>query len=82
MFAVMPIMSVYRLSHTQYDYNGLVINLPQAVASFVSNLPWLPSELDVIIVRKEGSSQSYHDFCVRRTRCHYCKERRFQSVLS
>ena len=53
------IMSVYRLPQGQYGYSGHVVNLPQDVASFVQSLPRLPSELDVIVVRKEG------DFRVR-----------------
>ena len=44
--AVLP-MSLYKV------YSGHVINLPQDVASFANSLPRLPSELDVVIVRKE-----------------------------
>ena len=62
--AVMPIMSVYRLPQGQY---GNVANLPQDVASFVQSLP---SELDVIVVRKEGANQSHRDFRVRRAVVH------------
>ena len=68
--AVMLIMSIYQLPHGQYGYSGHVVNLPQDVASFVSSLPRLPSELDVIIVRKEGASQSHWDFRVRRSVVH------------
>ena len=68
--AVMPIMSIYRLPHGQYGYSGHVINLPQDVASFASNLPRLPSELDVIVVRKEGRNQSHRHFHVRRAAVH------------
>lgn len=68
--AVMPIMSIYRLPHGQYGYSGHVINLPQDVASFANSLPCLPSELDVIVVRREGASQSHHDFRVRRSVMH------------
>ena len=64
--AVLPIMSLYKLPHGQYAYSGHVINLPQDVASFANSLPKLPSELDVIIVRKEGTSNSHRDFRVRR----------------
>ena len=68
--AVMPIMSIYRLPHGQYGYSGHVINLPQDVVSFSSTLPRLPSELDVMIVRKEGANQSHRDFRVRRVVVH------------
>ena len=64
--AVMPIMSVYRLPQGQYGYSGHVVNLPQDVASFAQSLPRLPSQLDVIVVRKEGANQSHRDFRVRR----------------
>ena len=57
--AVLPIMFLYKLPHGQYTYSGHVINLPQDVASFANSLRRLPSELDVIIVRKEGASNSH-----------------------
>ena len=66
--AVLPIMTFYRLPHGQYGYSGHVINLPQDVASFANSLPRLPSDLDVIVVRKEGTAQSHRDFRVRRSR--------------
>ena len=59
-------MSLYRLPHGQYAYSGHVINLPQDVATFANSLPRLPSELDVIIVGKEGAADSHRDFHVRR----------------
>ena len=58
-------MPIYWLPYGQYGYSGHVINLPQDVVSFARSLPRSPSELDVLIVRKEGE-QSHHDFCVRR----------------
>ena len=60
-------MSLYRLPQGQYGYSGHIINLPQDAASFVNSLPRLPSELDVIVVRKEGPVQSHRDFHVRRS---------------
>ena len=62
--AVMPIMSIYRLPLGQYGYTGHIINLPQDVVSFAHSLPRLPSELDVLVVRKD-SEQSHRDFRVR-----------------
>jgi len=64
--AIMPIMSIYRLPLGQYGYTGHVINLPQDVISFAHSLPRLPTELDILVVRKE-QHQSHHDFRVRRT---------------
>ena len=61
-------VSVYRLPHGQYGYSGHVIILPQDIAGFVTTLPRHANELDIIIVRKEGSSQSqHHNFLVRRS---------------
>lgn len=60
--AAMPIMSFYRLPQGQYGYTGHVVNLPQDVTSFAHSLPWLPSDLDVIVVRKEGTNQTHQDF--------------------
>ena len=64
--AVMPIMSIYHLPLGQYGYTGHVINLPQDVVSFALSLPRLPSELDVLVVRK-NSEHSHRDFRVRRS---------------
>ena len=63
--AVMPIMSIYRLPHGQYGYSGHVVNLPQDVLSFATSLPRLPSEIDVLVVKKE-KDQTHKDFRVRR----------------
>ena len=65
--AVMPVMSIYRLPHGQYGYSGHVINLPQDAHTFATSLPRLPSQLDVLVVRKEGHEQSHRDFRVRRS---------------
>ena len=62
---VMPLMTIYRLPHGQYGYCGHVINLPQDVVSFATSLPRNPSDLDVLVIRKEDN-QSPRDFCVRR----------------
>ena len=64
--AVMPLMSVYRLPHGQYGYNGHVINLPQNVSSIATKLPRLPNDLDILIITKEGQNASHKDFHVRR----------------
>ena len=65
--AVMPMMSIYRLPYGQYGYSGHVINFPQDVLSFARTLPRLPSQLDVVVVRKQGVDQTHRDFRVRRT---------------
>ena len=61
-------ISLYRLPHGQYGYNGHVINLPQDVESFVNRLPRHPNDLDIIVVRQQNSSESHHDFRVRRSK--------------
>ena len=66
--AVLPIMTLYRLPQGQYGYSGHVINLPQDVASFANSLPRPPSDLHVVVVRKEGLAQSHRNFRVRRSR--------------
>ena len=58
-------MSIYRLPLGQYGYTGHIINLPQDVILFAHSLPRLPSDLDVLVVRKEND-QSHRDFRVRR----------------
>ena len=59
-------MTLYRLPHGQYGYSGHVVNLPQDVSAFANSLPRHPRDLDVIVVRREGSNQSHRDFRVRR----------------
>ena len=44
-----------------------MINLSQDIPSFVSSFPRLPSDVDIVIARKEGSN-NHHDFCVRRSK--------------
>ena len=44
-----------------------MINLSQDIPSFVSSFPHLPSDVDIVIARKEGSN-NHHDFCVRRSK--------------
>jgi len=59
-------MSIYRLPLGQYGYTGHIINLPQDVVTFAHSLPRLPSEVDVLIARKDYQ-QSHKDFRVRRS---------------
>ena len=65
--AVMPFMAIYHLPRGQYGYRGHVINMPQDITSFASSLPRVPSDFDVIFVRKEGSKQFHRDFRVRKS---------------
>lgn len=65
--SVLPIMTLYRLPQGQYGYSGHVVNLPQDISAFTNSLPRHPSNLDVIVVWKEGSNQSHRDFRVRRS---------------
>ena len=62
---VLQIMLIYHLPHGQYGYSGHVLNLPQDITSFMNTLPRSPSNLDIVIVMKEGSSESHKDFRVR-----------------
>jgi len=65
--AALPIMSLYKLPLGQYAYSGHIINLPQDVTSFANTLPRLVTELDIIIIKKQGASDSHHNFHVRRS---------------
>ena len=64
--AVIPFIPIYRLPHGQHGYKGHVINLPQDITTLVSHLSRLPSELDILLVRKEGSDNTHCDFRVRK----------------
>lgn len=41
--------------------------MPQDVASFASSLPRHPNDLDIIVVRKQSSSETYRDFHVKKS---------------
>ena len=64
---VMSLMSIYCLPHGQYGYKGHVINLPQDIITFATSLLRLPSELDILLVRKQGSDNTHCDFRVRQS---------------
>ena len=66
--SVMPIMSLYHLPHGQFGYSGHIINLPQDITTFTNTLPRSPSQLDVLLVRRQGAAGSHKDFRVRRSR--------------
>ena len=70
----MPMMSLYRLPLGQHGYSGHVVNLPQKVSAFMTRLPRIPSDLDVIHLLKEGASGTHKDFRVRRLKilCALC----------
>ena len=53
-------MSVYRLPEGQFGYNGYVINLSQDVASFIHSLPRMPSQLDIVVVRRKCNAGHCH----------------------
>ncbi len=41
--------------HGQYGYKGHnIINLPQDITTFATSLPRRPSDLDILLVRREG----------------------------
>ena len=56
---MMPMMAVYRLFHGQYGYSGHVVNLLQNVSSFVSKLPRLANDLEILLVRDNGSHRDF-----------------------
>ena len=62
---IMPVISIYKLLYGQYGYSGPVINFPQDVKSFATTLPRLPSEIDILVVRRERE-QTHGDFHVWR----------------
>ena len=49
-----------KLQRSRYQ----VINLLQDISMFARSLPWAPDDLDIVIVRREGSMGTHHDFRV------------------
>ena len=66
--AVIPMMTLYRLPLGQYGYSGHIVNLPQNVQAIATSLPRLPSDIDVVLVRKPGAHETHKDFQVRRSK--------------
>ena len=63
--AVMP-MSRY---HLPYHMGTVVTSLTyRKTSTFTSTLPRSPSQLDVLIVRKQDTHRAHKDFTVRRTK--------------
>jgi hypothetical protein len=62
-----PIIKVYKLKGGQISYGGHVISFNQDVQQFVNTLPRHPTQLGVVIVRKDFSD-GHFDFKVRRNR--------------
>ena len=63
---VFTIISVYRLRGEQNGYRGNVINFPQDVLGFTSQLPRNPSTLDILVVRRQSLNDpnAFRDFTV------------------
>ena len=65
---VHPFMRVYRLESGVLGYKGGIANLEQDTLSFINQLPSLPSEVPVFIIRKPNinSPTGYKDFKINR----------------
>ena len=65
---VIAIFKAYVLPSGTHSYKGNVINYEQDVIEWATSLPWLPTELPVVIVRRRCSrnSSGHHDFNCRR----------------
>lgn len=61
-----PIMTVYRKHGGQRGYSGHVLNLPQSIEHFLSELPPRVSELPLISIKRTGSNNTEAHFKVRR----------------
>ena len=64
--AVLPLMSIYKLPRGQLGYRGHVISFPQNITTIAHTLPRTPSDLQILLLRKEGRNKSHHDFKVRK----------------
>ena len=63
-----PIMCVFHKHGGQRAYKGHVVNLPQNIQGFLDTLPANVNDLPILIVRRQGSHDTYADFRVRRER--------------
>ena len=61
-----PTMQVHMLKHLGIASRGHCIAFPQAVKEPATILPRLPTEVDIIGVRRQGKDDTHKDFRVRR----------------
>ena len=61
-----PIMTVRRLKGGQTGYSGQVINMPQDVAKFATELPREVHDLPILIIRRKDQRNNLLDCHVRR----------------
>ena len=61
-----PIMTVRRLKGGQTGYSGQVINMPQDVAKFATELPQEVHDLPILIIRRKDQRNNLLDCRVRR----------------
>ena len=59
--AILPIVSSCLIG-SMHMVDTLSINVPQDIMSFVNTLPRLPTELDIIVIRKVGTANSLQSF--------------------
>lgn len=68
---VNPVLRIYQLraygSPGQYRYSGNIINVEQDIQSLATTLPQTSSNLNILLVRRNGSN-GYKDFRVRRSK--------------
>jgi hypothetical protein len=65
---ISPCINVHMLSHGGIAANGHCVTFPQAIEQPAKIFPKLPSEINIIKVRKEGKNNTSKDFAVRRFR--------------
>ena len=65
-----PVVSLYKIQNCQYGYKGNIINFPQNVQEVADILPLKISDDSNVITIRLDTSNSYHDFLVRRDAVH------------
>ena len=66
-----PIMTVYHKHGGQLGYSGHVLNLPQNIQQFINKLPVKVTDLPILTITKQGATNTYHNFHVRRDKVLY-----------
>ena len=68
---VHALVQLWQIRGGQTKYTGHICNFPRNTAKFISKLPLLPEECDIIVMRRTGvdahtNAEIYQDFRVRR----------------
>ncbi|CAF0951603.1 unnamed protein product [Brachionus calyciflorus] len=77
---IIPIMSVYRLSSGALASRGFCANFYQNINEIINELPRLPKDLPIIILKKKNQLNQLKHFIVNRKRVELCLKYLYEKI--